>query len=416
MDISIETKEITPVPAQPLGEDLDALMRTFEAFKEANDTRLAEIESRKDASALTEEKLFHIEESLDNIQHRVSMLQSTEGVQAEQDASVADRLSSAHKSAFEAYVRKGDLAQLQELERKAMSIGSEVDGGYLVPAVTEMRIMKTLGEESPIRSISDHIAISGSVYKRLFRTNGSASGWVGETDPRSQTATPVLAELSFPVMELYAMPAATLTLLDDAAVDLEDWITKEVGEAFALQEGRAFITGDGVNQPKGFLGYDAVPESEWSWGNVGYIATGADGAFAASTPADALINLVYSLETPYRRNARFVMNRLSQAAVRRLKTENGDYLWQPSLSANLTPTLLGFPVTDCDGMPDIAENSLSMAFGDFTRGYLVVDRKEINVLRDPYSAKPYVLFYCTKRVGGGVQDFNAIKLLKFAAD
>ena len=211
------------------------------------------------------------------------------------------------------------------------------------------------------------------------------------------------------------MPAATLRLLDDAAVDIESWLAADMRAAFARQESAAFVSGNGVGRPKGFLAYGAVPDGAWAWGQLGYVATGTAGAFPAANPADCLLDLVFSLKAPYRRRARFVMNRLTQASVRKLKNADGDYLWQPTLGAVLEPTLLGYPMTDCEEMPDIAAGSLALAFGDFARGYLVVDRAGINVLRDPFTAKPYVLFYTTKRVGGGVQDFNAIKLLKFAA-
>ena len=411
----IETKVINPVPTHEIGIAFDDFMHTFEAFKEANDERLSELQTRYASSALTEEKLARIEEALDRQRQIVDELtlrnrrQSAENGQADDDG-----LQLAHKAAFQSYVRKGDVANFLDLENKALSVGSEADGGYLVPDATERRIMQALKDESPIRGISGSISISTSVYRRPFLLSGAAGGWIGETGARPQTATPSLTELAFPAMELYAMPAATLRLLDDAAVDVAAFIADETRAAFAVQESSAFVSGDGLNQPKGFLSYGAVPNASWSWGQLGYVATGADGAFAEIDSADALIDLVFALKSAYRRNARFVLNRLTQSAVRKLKDESGNYLWQPSLGATLEPTLLGYPITECEDMPDIQEDSLSLAFGDFSRGYLVVDRKGINVLRDPFSAKPYVLFYTTKRVGGGVQDFNAIKLLKFA--
>ena len=211
------------------------------------------------------------------------------------------------------------------------------------------------------------------------------------------------------------MPAATQTLLDDSQVDIEQWLADEVQIVFAEQEGAAFVNGDGTNKPTGFLHYTAVADASWSWGNLGYIASGADGAFASSNPADALINLAYAPKQGYRANGRWVMNRKTESTVRKFKDTTGNYIWQPGLSAEQPATLFGYPVTEAEDMPDIASNSLSIAFGDFTRGYLVVDRVGVRVLRDPYSAKPYVLFYTTKRVGGGVQNFEAIKLMKFAA-
>jgi HK97 family phage major capsid protein len=238
---------------------------------------------------------------------------------------------------------------------------------------------------------------------------------VAETAARPQTNSAQLAELSFPTMELYAMPAATQALLDDAAVDIEAWISSEVDIVFAEQEGTAFVSGDGVNKPKGFLAYAAVADSAWSWGSLGYVATGAAGAFKASGPSDTLVDVVYALKAGYRQNANFVMNRKVQAEVRKFKDAEGRYLWQPPATAGGQASLMGFPVTEAEDMPDIAANALSIAFGDFRAGYLVVDRTGVRVLRDPYSAKPYVLFYTTKRVGGGVQNFEAIKLVRFSA-
>ena len=232
---------------------------------------------------------------------------------------------------------------------------------------------------------------------------------------RTQTASPILDELSFPAMELYAMPAATATLLEDSAVNIDEWLAQEVEQVFAAQEGTAFVTGDGNNRPKGFLSYSTVANSSWTWGNIGYIASGVSGAFPASNPSDVLVDLIYAVNAGYRQNGVFVMNRKTQSAIRKFKDATGNYLWQPPASAGGKATLMTFPVIEAEDMPDIITNSLSIAFGDFNRGYLVVDRAGVTVLRDPYTAKPYVLFYTTKRVGGGVQDFDAIKLMKFAA-
>jgi HK97 family phage major capsid protein len=245
-------------------------------------------------------------------------------------------------------------------------------------------------------------------------TAGPAAGWIGETASRPQTASAVLDELAFPAMELYAQPAATATLLEDAFVNLDEWLAGEVDQVFAEQEGTAFVSGDGSNKPKGFLAYTTVANGSWAWGNIGYIASGAAGAFPASNPSDVLIDLIYALRAGYRQNACFVMNRKTQSVVRKFKDSTGNYLWQPPATAAGRSTLIGFPLVDAEDMPDVAAGSLSIAFGDFRRGYLIVDRQGVRVLRDPYSAKPYVLFYTTKRVGGGVQDFDAIKVLKFA--
>jgi HK97 family phage major capsid protein len=243
--------------------------------------------------------------------------------------------------------------------------------------------------------------------------SGPAVGWVAETAARPQTTTATLAELQFPTMELYAMPAATASLLEDAVVDLDQWISSEVEAAFAEQEGAAFISGDGTAKPKGFLSYATVAEANWAWGKIGYTVTGVAGELPATSPSDILIDTVYSLKAGYRQNANWVMNRKTQAAIRKLKDADGNYLWQPPSAVGQRALLMGFPLVEAEDMPDIDDDATPLAFGDFGRGYLVVHRAGVRVLRDPYSAKPYVLFYTTKRVGGGVQDFDAIKLLKF---
>jgi HK97 family phage major capsid protein len=318
-----------------------------------------------------------------------------------------------HRSAFERYVRGGDERGLRAIEEKAHSIGSGPDGGYLVPAETETEIGRRLSNLSPIRAISAVRQVSASVLKKPYSLTGPATGWVAETAARPQTTSATLAELQFPTMELYAMPAATSSLLDDAAVDVDAWIASEIEVAFAEQEGAAFVNGDGVNKPRGIMNYPTVAETSWSWGNLGFIATGVSGALPATNPSDILFDLVYALKAGYRQNASWLMNRRTQGVLRKLKDSTGNYLWQPPATADARASLMGFPLVEAEDVPNIAANATAIAFGDFNRGYLVVDRTGVRVLRDPYSAKPYVLFYTTKRVGGGVQDFDAIKLLKF---
>ena len=389
------------------------MMRAFDAFRDANDERLAQIE-RKRADVLLDDKVARINSVIDAHQRRLDDLTLRGARPALGPSGTQTHDAREHKAAFESYVRAGESAGLRQLETKAMSASSNPDGGYLVPPEVEIEIGKRLTAISPIRSIAGVREISASVYKKPFMTTGPATGWVGETAARPQTNSPVLDELSFPAMELYAMPAATATLLEDTAVNLDEWIAAEVEQVFAQQEGAAFVNGDGVNKPKGFLQYDKVAESSWAWGQIGFVETGLDGGFPAEAPGDALINLVYALKAGYRQNGVFVMNRKTQSAIRKLKDDDGQYFWQPPSLAGGRASLMSFPVVEAEDMPDIAADSYSVAFGDFNRGYLIVDRQGVRVLRDPYSAKPYVLFYTTKRVGGGVQDFDAIKLLKFS--
>ena len=398
-----------------LSTAFEEFMTSFEAFKEANDERLAELETRMSADVLTTEKVERISKALDEQKRAMDRL-VLKRARPPLGPDVESRVAQLeHKEAFEAYMRSGDERALRSLEAKAMSYGSGQDGGYLVPDETEREIGRRLALISPIRSIASVRQVSTAVLKKPFAISGPAVGWVGETAARPQTNTPTLDELQFPTAELYAMPAATPSLLEDSVVDLDQWIAAEIETAFAEQEGDAFINGDGSSKPQGLLNYTQVAESSWAWDKIGYVATGIDGDWPESDPADILIDTVYALKAGYRQNAHWVMNRKTQAAVRKLKDGDGNYVWQPPAAPGSRAMLLGFPVVEAEDMPDIGSDATPVAFGDFARGYLVVDRTGVRVLRDPYSAKPYVLFYTTKRVGGGVQDFDAIKLLKFGA-
>lgn len=396
----------TKMADEPVVTDsLNDIMHAFESYKASNDQRVDELETRKASDPLTEEKLERINKTMDQLllkQHRPSL----------GDSAPLNHAQLEHKAAFDTYLRCGDDGQLRGFEQKAMSVGSPSDGGYLVPEELATDIGRRLAAISPIRALATVRSVSASVYKKPFSATGPAVGWVGETEARPETDSPALEELQFPTMELYAMPAATSTLLEDAAVDLDTWIAEEVETAFSEQEGAAFVDGNGVKKPRGFLDYQSVNESSWNWGKLGYVPTGYDGDLHPDDGADVLIDLIYSLKAGYRQNAHFVMNRKTQARLRKLKDADGNYLWQPPAGAGARAMLMGFPVVEAEDMPDISNNARPIAFGDFRRGYLVIDRTGVNVLRDPYTAKPYVLFYTTKRVGGGVQDFDAIKLVK----
>ncbi len=397
-----------------LGEAFDEFMNAFEAFKQTNDERLEQVEKRMSADILTGDKLERINRAMDEQKRTMDNLALKSRRPAlGRGGHAAGAFASEHRAAWNNYMRKGDTGNLHDIEQKALSAGTDADGGYTVPEETENQIGKLLSEASPIRAIAGIRQISAATYKKPFATSGFSTGWVGETAARPQTATPALAELTFPAMELYAMPAATSVLLEDSAVDIEQWIAEEVQSAFAEQESAAFVNGNGTSKPRGFLDYTKVADSSWSWGNLGYVTTGASGAFAASDASDALIDLIYSVKAGYRANAHFVMNRSTQSEIRKLKDADGNYLWQPPVQAGTGATLMNVPIAEAEDMPDIAADSFAIAFGDFGRGYLIVDRIGVRVLRDPFSSKPYVLFYTTKRVGGGVQNFEALKLLKF---
>ena len=413
----METKMHPPAtaPANPAEARAaqQALLATFEAYKAANDERLLALEGKAAGDILLDDRVGRIDAALARAQASLDRL----AISAARPALGAptDLVQDERKEAFAAYLRRGDEAALMKLEAKSLSASVAADGGHVAPPEVAATIDRRITASSPIRRIATVRVTGSGTFRKPVSVSSAAVGWVSETGVRPQTATPSLDLLNFPVGELYAMAAATQTLLDDAIVDIDQWLAGEIAESFAVAEGAAFVSGDGVNKPKGFLAVPSVAEASVQWGQLGYLATGAAGAFPASNPVDRLVDLTYAPRTPYRANASFVMNRRTVGTVRKFKDGQGNYIWQPSLVAGQPATLLGFAVHECEDMPDVAADAMAIAFGDFARGYLVVDRADVRILRDPYTAKPFVMFYVTKRVGGGVQDFDAIKLLKFAA-
>ncbi len=396
-------------------EDLRAvsaqIMTAFEALKETNDARLADIEKRGAADPLFDEKLGRIEAALDKQQARLDRI-SLDASRPAVGKSRLDQISNTeHKSAWDGYMRSGDDSGIARLDTKALSQGSDAQGGYVAPAELDRLIEARLQAASPMRQIASVRQTSAMVFKKPVGM-GTQGSWAGEAAARGQTTSPELELLEFPAAELYAMPAATQTLLDDAYADIDEWLADEVETAFSAQESAAFITGDGVNKPKGFLSYSIEDNASHAWGKIGSVSSGASGDFAATAPADALIDLIYAPKAQFRANGRFVMNRRTLSDLRKLKDSNGQYAWRPGVHGE-GASIMGYGVTEIEDMPDIGAGNAAIAFGDFRKGYLIVDRQGARVLRDPYSAKPYVLFYTTKRVGGGVQNFDAIKVMTF---
>ena len=389
------TKEVKmKASATALSEDL---MAAFEAFKQENEQRLTALEKGAGIDPITEDKLARLNKRLDDLSIKA----------AAPNTSAAPR-SEATDDAWQRYVRRGDETGLAQRDTKALNTGSDAQGGYVAPPELDRLIESRLLASSPMRAIASVRQTSAGTYRKPVSL-GVGAQWVGESDARSETSVADLSLLEFPAGELYAMPAATQTLLDDAYADIDAWLAGEVDTAFSVQESAAFITGDGSNKPRGLLNYPRAADSgSRDWGQLGYV----DGDFSQANAADQLIDLIHAPESAYRSNARFVMNRKTLAEVRRLKDSEGRYIWAPG-QAGSASTLMGYPITEIGDLPDIGDGQAAIAFGDFQRGYLIVDRQGAQVLRDPYSAKPYVLFYTTKRVGGGVQNFDAIKLMVF---
>lgn len=321
-----------------------------------------------------------------------------------------------HKKAFSAYLRSGDDDAMRalDLEGKALSTAVSADGGYLVDPQTSEQISGVLYDAASIRSIASVVAVEGTAYDVLVDTTEIGTGWATEVAASVETSTPTLERISIPLHELSALPKASQRLLDDSAFDIEGWLASRIADKFARAEGAAFISGDGVDKPTGFLTYNTVDNDTVTWGDIGHILTGVDGDFAAINPADAIVNLVYALGARYRANATFVLNSKTAGAVRKMKDADGRFLWSDGLAAAEPARLMGYPVLISEDMPDIASWAPAIAFGDFKAGYTIAERPDLRILRDPFSAKPHVLFYATKRVGGDVSDFEAIKLLKFA--
>ena len=388
---------------------VDALGRAFAEFRAANDEALRQKADRGASDPVTEHKIERINDELDTLRDRIERTQTAlnRRVAPGLGARRADDEPDEHKAAFVDYVRKGNEAPLAALERKALSVGADHEGGYAVPAQLSASIVKTIRESSPIRGLAAVETIATDSLEMLVDKDEAGVGWVSETAARVETASPELAKVIIPVHEMYAEPRATQKLIDDASIDVEAWLAEKVAERFARLEASAFVNGAGVGQPRGFLTYPAGT----GWGQIEQI----DSASSGAVTADGLINLQGALIAEYAANAAWVVNRLTLSDVRKLKDQQDQYLWQPGLGQNAPETLLGRPIMKATDMPVAAANSLSVAFGDFRRAYQVVDRTGIRVLRDPFTAKPYVKFYTTKRVGGDVVNFDAIKIQKLAA-
>lgn len=406
--------------AQTVEEVVAEINTAFTAYKASVEAQMA---GKADIVAI---------EQIERINDNISALMSQfEGLSAKQaalalggggsGASLSPE-ASAHADAFDGWFRRGREpdAGMRSLEVAAkLTTQSDPDGAYLVPTEMEGGIDRVLGTVSAVRGAARVINVSTSEYKKLVSLGGATSGWVGEDDDRAETATPVLREIAINTGEIYANPYATQTMLDDAIVDVAGWLAEEVSIDFAEKESDAFINGNGVKKPRGFLTYDTVDNSSYgmgktsAFGKIGFVKTGNAGTLG--TQADAIIDLYYALRSGYRTGASFITSDAVMGTIRKMKDGEGNYLWAPPTAVDMPATFLGKPVITDDYMPGVANGAFPIAFANFKRAYTIIDRMGIRVLRDPYTKKPFVGFYTTKRVGGGVTNFEAIKLLKVAA-
>jgi HK97 family phage major capsid protein len=394
-----------------LTKKVDALGSTWEQFKQVNDRRLSEVEKKGSADPLTIEQLGRMNSAIDGYKSR---LDSVETVLNRPMGSVAGvEYGSAdvneHKQAFCGYLRKGIEDDLSHLEKKALSVGSDSDGGYLVTPSMSQNIVSAVFESSPMRQLASVETISSDSLEIIEDNDEAGAGWsAAEAAIVADSTTPDVGKKIINVHELVAQPKATQKLIDDSSVDVEAWLGGKLVDVFSRLENAAFINGNGVGKPKGILNYAAGT----SWGQIEQIASGTSG----EVDADSIIDLFYSLKEEYATHATFLMNRATAQQVRLLKEgSTGQYLWNPGLASGAADTLMGVPVMQAADMPTPAADSLSIALADFSRAYQIVDRTGVRILRDPFTEKPFVKFYTTKRVGGDVVNSEAIKLLKLSA-
>ncbi|EEW9262985.1 phage major capsid protein [Escherichia coli] len=397
--MSVDVKDVEQVAQE--------LQAKFDAFKEKNDKRLEAVEQEKGKLAGEVEtlngKLSELDELKSALEEELKQVKRPTG-------GPQSKAASEHKTAFIDFMRKGKDDGLRELERKALQVGVDEDGGYAVPEELDRTILNLLKDEVVMRQEATTITVGGANYKKLVNLGGTASGWVGETDARPETDASKLGQIEPFMGEIYGNPQATQTMLDDAFFNVEDWINSELAIEFAEQEEIAFTSGNGTKKPKGFLAYASTldPDKTRAFGTLQHILSGA----AAGVTADAIIKLVYTLRKVHRNGAKFMMNNNSLFAIRILKDSEGNYLWRPGLELGQPSSLAGYGVAENEQMPDIAADAKAIAFGNFKRGYTIVDRIGTRILRDPYTKKPFVGFYTTKRTGGMLVDSQAIKLLQ----
>jgi HK97 family phage major capsid protein len=343
------------------------------------------------------------------------------GTQASGKAAPADATVEemrAYKSAFIKMTRGVRIENLADDERKAMTSGSDNEGGYLVTPDLSGRIVQKIYETSPMRQVASQQTIGTNELDGLYDTDEAASGgWVSETGARAASASPTLGKYKIPVNEVFAMPEATQQLLDDANIDVEAWLGNKVADKLTRVENAAFVTGTGVGQPRGFTTYTNVATADASrtWGQLEMMKTTVNGDFAASSPADILFNLIAAFKNGYLNNATWATTREVVAKIRKFKESTTNaYMWQPGLQQGQPEQLLGYPIIKFQDMPALSSNSVSLALGDFQMAYQIVDRQGFRVLRDPYTNKPYVRFYTTRRTGGQVVQFEALKFIQFS--
>lgn len=376
----------------------------WENFKSVNNEILNEVEHKGNADPLLKQQLLRINDELDGYKSRLDQIETSMARPLVGGDSFIVNSDVEHKNAFSSYLRSGNEQNLSSIQKKSLSTVSDVDGGYLVTTQISKQISKVLEENSPMRKLASRELISTSSLDILEDYENAQAGWVSEKQARDDTDTPKINKRNISIFEIYAQPAATQKLIDDSFIDIEKWLAEKLATSFAKLENTAFISGDGETCPRGILSY----ADGKNWGQIEQIKTNVEKGL----DQDALFQLFFALKNEYCSKASFLMNRSTIHQIRTLKDKNtGRYLWNPSLMAGNPDSLLGLPVYEVPQMPNLGSDTPSIALADFKVAYKIIDRAGIKVMRDPYTFKPFVKFYTTKRVGGDVVNFEAIKLL-----
>ncbi|WLT07819.1 phage major capsid protein [Bartonella apihabitans] len=429
--LSVRAETTTTAPAQAedkptnINDAIEQINKAFAEFKAENDKKIADLQKGK-GDIVQDEKLERINAQLSTLCAAIDELNTKQALAAiSKGGSTPDTPEMAEfKASFENWFRTGsDEEKIKAAYRTggvmaAMSTGSDTDGGFTAPVEWDRTITDKLKIVTPMRRYASVQNVKGSGFKRLFNLHGATSGWVGETDPRPETSTHTYAQREYKFGEIYANPAISQSLLEDSELDIASHLAAEVEQEFSEKEGLAFLSGNGILKPKGVLMYDkatedALPENErHPFGPVGEVITGS----ASDITADGLIDLTNDIPSArVTEKSALFMNRKTHAKIRKMKDGQGNYLWQPPFQAQQPPAILGYPTHEMVGMPDVAANTIPIIFGDMAMGYRIFDRRGISVLRDPYTQKPFVLFYTTKRVGGGLWNSEYLRYHRVSA-
>lgn len=395
--------------------------KAFHEFKDANDARIAAIEKNGKATPEMEAKVDGLNSELYRLGKEIKELTLASQRPAPGGDGKMSEDEREYKASFGKYLRKGDPSNLRDLEVKVVNIGADPEGGYFAPPEVSNTIDSIANTTVAMRRIATVTPIGASSWKEAAKTSKMTGGWLGEKEESSESTEPKFHEVEIVPQIAYAEPWATNVSLEDITFNVESWLAEEAGLIIAETEATGFITGTGVKSPRGIASYTATADATWKaapatyWGGIGYIASGKSGAWADTNPADALINLQHALPAVYRNGAAFLMNDATLATIRKFKNGMGDYIWQPSVQAGIPDQVFGKPVEIDDNVADLSSDSLSIFYGNFKRAYRIVDRRGIAVIRDNVTRKGYTKFFITKRVGGGLKNFEAIKVMKFAA-